>query len=64
MIVLRMILGSVLGFIAGTIIVGIAVGMVASMETAKAFAPFGALLGMCAGATWQLLRSDKKPKKP
>ena len=61
MIVLRIILGSVLGFIAGAIIVGGAVGLIASWDTAGKFVPFGALLGMCAGATWQLHRGTKKP---
>ena len=61
MIVLRMILGGVLGLIVGTFIFGIAIRMVASLDMALSFAPFGALLGMAAGATWQLLRSDKQP---
>ena len=60
MIVLRIVLGSVLGFVVGAIIVGGAVGMIASLDMAEKFVPFGALLGMCAGATWQLRRSTEK----
>ena len=66
MIVLRMVLGGVLGLIAGIIIFGLAViGVSAALgsdsrDVAVSFAPFGGLLGMGIGATWQLLRSDKK----
>lgn len=66
MIVLRMILGSVLGFIGGTLIfasivvgVGVAFGY-HTKDIAMSFAPFGALLGMGSGATWQTLQSDRK----
>jgi hypothetical protein len=65
-IVLRMILGGVLGFIVGTLVFAlIVVGVVVafgydSKDIAMSFAPFGALLGMGIGATWQTLQSDRK----
>jgi hypothetical protein len=65
-IVLRVILGGVLGFFLGTIIFGlivIGVGAARGYDTkdmAISFAPFGGLLGMSIGATWQILKSDKK----
>ena len=66
MIVLRMILGGVLGLFVGAIMSGlIAAGVIAALGDDKkdmvlAIAPFGAMLGMGIGATWQVLRSDRK----
>jgi hypothetical protein len=58
-IVLRVILGGILGLIVGTIGAGVAFGHDTG-DIAMSFAPFGALLGMSLGGTWQILRSDKK----
>jgi hypothetical protein len=61
-----MILGGVLGLFVGAIISGlIAAGVVAALgadasDMVFAIAPFGGMLGMGIGATWLLLRSDKK----
>ena len=66
MIVLRMILGGVLGLFVGAIVSGlIAAGVIAALGDdtrvgALAIAPFGGMLGMGIGATWQILRSDRK----
>ena len=66
MIILRMILGGVLGLFVGAIISGVlAAGVIAALgddtrDGALAIAPFGGMLGMGIGATWQLLQSDKK----
>jgi hypothetical protein len=65
-IVLRMILGGVLGLFVGAIISGlVAAGVIAALGDdtkvgALAIAPFGGMLGMGIGATWQLLKGDKK----
>jgi hypothetical protein len=61
-----MILGGVLGLFVGAIISGlIAAGVIAALgddarDMAFAIAPFGGMLGMGIGATWQVLKSDKK----
>jgi hypothetical protein len=65
-IVLRMILGGLLGLIVRSLAFGLLVTVAGSTlgsdnrEFAISFAPFGGLLGMGIGATWQLLRSDRK----
>jgi hypothetical protein len=64
--VLRVILGTVLGLFVGIIVFGlIVIGVGAALghdtkDMAISFAPFGGLLGMSIGATWQILQSDKK----
>jgi hypothetical protein len=64
--VLRVILGTALGLFAGIIVFGlIVIGVGAALgydtkDMAISFGPFGGLLGMSIGATWQILRSDKK----
>lgn len=66
MTVLRMILGGVLGLLVGAVVSGlIAAGAIVALgdgtkDVALAIAPFGGLLGMGIGATWQVLQSDKK----
>ena len=66
MIVLRMILGGILGLIAGAILTGlIAAGLFAwlgddALDVVLAVGPFGLMLGIGVGATWQVLQSDKK----
>ena len=66
MIVVRMILGGVLGFIVGAMLTGAIVAIVDSAlgtnnrDIARTFAPFGGMLGTGIGATWLLLRSDRK----
>jgi hypothetical protein len=60
-----MILGGFLGLFVGAIISGLlAAGVIAVLgvdtNVVLAIAPFGGMLGMGIGATWQLLRSDKK----
>jgi hypothetical protein len=64
--VLRVIMGTGLGLFAGIIVFGlIVIGVGAALgydtkDMAISFGPFGGLLGMSIGATWQILRSDKK----
>jgi hypothetical protein len=61
-----MILGGVLGLSVGAIASGlIAAGVVLALGDDASYmtfaiAPFGGMLGMGIGATWLLLRSDKK----
>jgi hypothetical protein len=64
--VLRVILGIALGLFGGMIVFGlIVIGVGAALghdtrDIAISFGPFGGLLGMSIGATWQILKSDKK----
>jgi hypothetical protein len=61
-----MIPGGVLGLIVGSLVAGLLVILAGSTfgsdnrELAISLAPFGGLPGMGIGATWQLLRSDRK----
>ena len=61
-----MILGGVLGSIAGAILSGlIAAGLFAwlgddALDVVLAVGPFGLMLGIGVGATWQVLQNDKK----
>ena len=50
----------VLGSIIFALIAAVALGQQGAMDIALAIAPFGGMLGMGIGATWLLLRSDKK----